>query len=153
MCGRIAQSVEQRTENPCVVGSIPTSATKNHLIIKQLRHYLLSHFCIDFRHVGNLSRKFDPQLHANVNLINARNVKPLQNSTIRPEFAIPAALFHFAHANLPMYAAYAELGIIVTHLRCMFYYGGIVKVLMSNQDYQCYLFTWDTLPLYQLSII
>ena len=28
--GTIAQSVEQRTENPCVAGSIPAGTTKSH---------------------------------------------------------------------------------------------------------------------------
>ena len=35
-CGFIAQSVEQRTENPCVVGSIPTEATKYCREVAQL---------------------------------------------------------------------------------------------------------------------
>ena len=34
--GAIAQLVEQRTENPCVPGSIPGGTTLKRLIIKQL---------------------------------------------------------------------------------------------------------------------
>ena len=34
--GAIAQLVEQRTENPCVPGSIPGGTTLKKLIIKQL---------------------------------------------------------------------------------------------------------------------
>jgi hypothetical protein len=34
MVGRIAQSVEQRTENPCVAGSIPAPATTSIAFIK-----------------------------------------------------------------------------------------------------------------------
>ncbi len=42
--GTIAQLVEQRTENPCVPGSIPggtTYKTKTQLIINQLRFYFI----------------------------------------------------------------------------------------------------------------
>ena len=35
--GPVAQSVEQRIENPCVGGSIPPQATKNPKLIKGLR--------------------------------------------------------------------------------------------------------------------
>ena len=35
--GAVAQSVEQRTENPCVAGSIPAHTTK-----KPKNHYLIS---------------------------------------------------------------------------------------------------------------
>lgn len=31
-CGSVAQLVEQRPEEPCVVGSSPTGATKNDLM-------------------------------------------------------------------------------------------------------------------------
>ena len=41
--GQIAQSVEQRTENPCVGGSIPPLATTYYLIITAIYPlYLLS---------------------------------------------------------------------------------------------------------------
>ena len=40
ICGSVAQSVEQRTENPCVDGSIPFGATINffciHALVAQL---------------------------------------------------------------------------------------------------------------------
>lgn len=46
--GTIAQLVEQRTENPCVPGSIPGGTTlktkKTQLIINQLRFFLHPHY-------------------------------------------------------------------------------------------------------------
>ena len=42
--GAIAQLVEQRTENPCVPGSIPGGTTCKRLIIKQLRTKVAAFF-------------------------------------------------------------------------------------------------------------
>ncbi len=37
--GAIAQSVEQRTENPCVAGSIPAGTTLKSLVVNRLRGF------------------------------------------------------------------------------------------------------------------
>ena len=37
MDGSVAQSVEQRTENPCVGGSIPPLATNHYLLMKPIK--------------------------------------------------------------------------------------------------------------------
>ena len=47
--GQIAQLVEQRTENPCVGGSIPplaTSNTKGLRDIQKVEYYICLHFCL-----------------------------------------------------------------------------------------------------------
>ncbi len=44
--GAIAQLVEQRTENPCVPGSIPGGTTFKRLIIKQLLIKVVAFFFI-----------------------------------------------------------------------------------------------------------
>ena len=47
--GAIAQLVEQRTENPCVPGSIPGGTTKTSIEVILLRFLFLPHFvCDDF---------------------------------------------------------------------------------------------------------
>jgi hypothetical protein len=38
--GIIAQSVEQRTENPCVAGSIPADTTKNKSLLEKSERLL-----------------------------------------------------------------------------------------------------------------
>ena len=39
--GTIAQSVEQRTENPCVTGSIPVGTTKAIKAVEEIRQLFL----------------------------------------------------------------------------------------------------------------
>ena len=65
--GAIAQLVEQRTENPCVPGSIPGGTTFKRLIIKQLlikvAAFFIS-FCVFF---GGFSMIFSSHVNQDVN--------------------------------------------------------------------------------------
>ena len=65
--GAIAQLVEQRTENPCVPGSIPGGTTFKRLIIKQLlikvAVFFIS-FCVFF---GGFSMIFSSHVNQDVN--------------------------------------------------------------------------------------
>ena len=65
--GAIAQLVEQRTENPCVPGSIPGGTTFKRLIIKQLlikvTVFFIS-FCVFF---GGFSMIFSSHVNQDVN--------------------------------------------------------------------------------------
>lgn len=45
LCGQIAQSVEQRTENPCVAGSIPVLATLAGRAYASPAFFILEHPC------------------------------------------------------------------------------------------------------------
>ena len=40
--GTIAQLVEQRTENPCVPGSIPGGTTENQAVIQKMTAFFMS---------------------------------------------------------------------------------------------------------------
>ena len=65
--GAIAQLVEQRTENPCVPGSIPGGTTFKRLIIRQLlikvAAFFIS-FCVFF---GGFSMIFSSHVNQDVN--------------------------------------------------------------------------------------
>ncbi len=57
MCGQIAQSVEQRTENPCVAGSIPVLATLEGKEATLFLLFIYSDFHISSsKSVSNLTR-------------------------------------------------------------------------------------------------
>ena len=45
--GAIAQLVEQRTENPCVLGSIPSGTTETQAFKSGFFHFYLSQFQTD----------------------------------------------------------------------------------------------------------
>ena len=57
--GAIAQLVEQRTENPCVPGSIPGGTTFKRLIIKQLLIKVAAFFMSFRGFFGGFSAQFE----------------------------------------------------------------------------------------------
>jgi hypothetical protein len=62
--GLVAQSVEQRIENPCVGGSIPPRATKEFLsicveqMLKQKRHLRVAFLFAAIKILANLNLSF-----------------------------------------------------------------------------------------------
>jgi hypothetical protein len=59
--GPVAQSVEQRIENPCVGGSIPPQATKFQALVSQWGILNLHHHFVKFRvYPINRGRAFRP---------------------------------------------------------------------------------------------
>lgn len=77
--GRIAQSVEQKTENLCVGGSIPPSATSIikhlHLIYNKkiiFEHILTLDLSIYFKHTSII--KFGTECHANKGMVFLKNI-------------------------------------------------------------------------------
>ena len=62
ICGSVAQLVEQRTENPCVAGSIPARATTTTVyflpISNQSLHFYKISQCLGGKHVPDYEIKF-----------------------------------------------------------------------------------------------
>ena len=90
--GAIAQLVEQRTENPCVPGSIPGGTTFKKLIIKQLlikvAAFFIS-FCVFF---GGFSMIFQlsckPRCKPKKEMATTVNVLCYKSKTLRNCFEI-----------------------------------------------------------------
>ena len=73
--GAIAQLVEQRTENPCVPGSIPGGTTKNHS--KKMK-------TSEFQRIQRFSFCFNCAKHADLGISDQR--KNLRDSYITHKF-------------------------------------------------------------------
>lgn len=75
--GAIAQLVEQRTENPCVTGSIPVGTTKNHS--KKMK-------TSEFQRIQRFSFCFNCAKHADLGISIVPNswlfFEPLKKATI-----------------------------------------------------------------------
>ena len=73
--GTIAQLVEQRTENPCVPGSIPGGTTENERVSK----VTLFSFCLKYRH---FKIKVKPRIKPKINMSEGINILCYKSKTL-----------------------------------------------------------------------
>ena len=73
--GTIAQLVEQRTENPCVPGSIPGGTTGNERVTK----VTLFSFCLKYRH---FKIKVKPRVKPKINISEGINILCYKSKTL-----------------------------------------------------------------------
>ena len=71
----IAQLVEQRTENPCVPGSIPGGTTENERVTK----VTLFSFCLKYRH---FKIKVKPRVKPKINMSEGINILCYKSKTL-----------------------------------------------------------------------